>query len=73
MIFRGGTFYLTTHDYVVILCVPPTFSLAPPWRTDTPKKIFIAHRPADVVFHDEILSTQDFPAAAATTQIIAAP
>jgi len=23
----GQLFYLTTHDYVVILCVPPTFAM----------------------------------------------
>ena len=23
----GQLFYLTTHDYVVILCVPPTFAI----------------------------------------------
>jgi hypothetical protein len=26
--YEGGhLFYLTTHDYVVILCVPPTFAI----------------------------------------------
>ena len=24
---EGHLFYLTTHDYVVILCVPPTFAI----------------------------------------------